>query len=55
MVEPTLNIGGGLVLSTNDGAHLTTHFSVDDGGENIYTHSKGKRDGIAKDGLSTSK
>jgi len=34
MVEPTLNIGGGLVLSIGDGAHLTTDFSVDDGGEN---------------------
>ncbi len=34
MEEPTLNIGSGLVLFTGDGAHLTTDFSVDNGGEN---------------------
>jgi hypothetical protein len=55
MVEPTLNLGGGLVLFTNDGAHLTMDFNVNDRGENRKTHSKGKGDDIAKDGLSTSK
>jgi hypothetical protein len=55
VVEPTLNVGGGLVLFINDGAHFTMDFSVNGGGENIETHSKGKGDGIAKDGLGTSK
>ncbi len=54
-MEPTLNVGGGLVLFTNDGAHLTMDLGVNDGGENKETHSKGKGDGIAKDGLGTSK
>ncbi len=55
VVDPTLSIGGGLVLSTSDGAHLTTEFNADNGGENIETNSKGKGDGIAKDGSSPSK
>jgi hypothetical protein len=46
MVEPTLNIGGGLVLFIGDGAHLTMDFSVDNGDEKKKTHSKGKGDGI---------
>jgi len=45
-----------LVLSTSDGAHLTTYFSVNNGGDNRKTHSKGKKkSGIAKDGLGKSK
>ncbi len=55
VVELTLNFGGGLVLSTGDGAHLTMDLSVDNGGENKETHSKGKGDGIIKDGLNTFK
>jgi hypothetical protein len=46
MVEPTLNIGGGLVLFIGDGAHFTMDFSVDNGDEKKKTHSKGKGDGI---------
>jgi hypothetical protein len=55
MVEPTLNIAGGLVLFIGDGADLTMDFSVNNGDENKETHSKGKGDGIAKDRLGTSK
>ncbi len=55
MVEPTLNIGGGLVLFIGDGAHLTMKCSADDGGENIETNSKGKGNAIAKDGSNPSK
>ncbi len=55
MVEPTLNIRSGLVLFIVDDAHLTTDLCVNDGGENKYTHSKGKGNDIAKYGLGTSK